>query len=516
MRAEQSEPFVAERRPVSMVSAASKGVFWLLGQTAASRILQALVQIVLAWLLTPADFGQVSLALAVATIVSAFFSLGLEDVLLQRHKALRLWIDTVFWLSFTIGLIGGVALLAAAPIAALIYDQPHLAGLISIAALGAPIASLETIPGTIIRSRLNFRVLSIVALSEALAAGGMSIVLAALGFGAYSLVLPSPIAAAGRVCILWLLAKPKIRMPRARRRWRLLMPNASASLGSRLLNILMGQADYIILGLVAREIEVGVYYFAYKVAIQPLRMLAGSLSAVLFPALVHYRDDPTRQLDAALLASQMLSIVVMPACFLQAALAGPVLRLFFGSKWDGAELLIQLLSIGFAFDASSWAAGALLNARGEFRRGFFYMLLAAPVFVIFITIGAVTQRETGVAVAVAIYFILVQPTYCYFAFTRSGAVDWRDIARIYLAPVLTGAATVAGASILAEALYSAAWFQLCFVPLAALAVYVPLIRVFCPRSYRFLRERAFAFRARSPVRKPPSRDVPSSSEQLPT
>jgi PST family polysaccharide transporter len=505
MQANRPEAIAADRRPASLAGAAGKGVLWLLGQTAASRVVQALSQIVLAWLLTPADFGEVSLALAVAAIVSAFFGLGLEDVLLQRHRALRLWAPTVFRLSLAIGLLGGLALLAAAPVAALIYGQPNLAGLIAVAALGAPIGSLETVPGTILRSRLDFRVLALAALGEAVAAGGLSILLAALGFGPYSLVLPSPVAAAGRVFVLWRLAKPCVRLTGSRRRWRLLMPSASASLGGRLLLTLMGQADYMILGLVAREVELGIYYFAFKVAVQPLRMLAGSLSSVLFPALVHYRDDAARQLDAALLASQVLSVIVMPACFLQAALAGPVLHLFFGAKWDAAEPLIQLLSIGFAFDASSWAAGAFLISRGEFRRGFRYTSIAAPIFFAFVAAGALAHGALGVATAVAAFYVLAQPESCYFIFTRARLhaatrarpVGWRDVARIYAAPVLLGAASVAAAAALARALDGADWFQLCVVPPVALAIYAPLVRLFCPQPYRLLRDRVLAVRRRA-------------------
>ncbi len=483
-----------ERRSLSPVSAASKGVLWFLGQTVASRAMQVLAQIALAWLLSPAEFGQVSLALAVTTIVGAFFSVGLEDVLLQRHRAIRLWSGTIFWLSLTIGLLGGLALLITAPIAAFIYGQPHLAGLIGIAALGAPIASLGTIPGTIIRSRLDFRVLAMASLGEALAASAFSVMLAALGFGAYSLVLPSPIAAAGRVGALWFIAKPKIRASRARRRWRMLLPSASASLGGRLLIIVMSQADYVTLGLVAGEIEVGIYYFAFKLAIQPLRILAGSLSAVLFPTLVQFRDDPARQLDAAIVVSQMLSIVVMPACFLQAVLAGPLLHLFFASKWEAAEPLIQLLSIGFAFDASSWAAGALLAARGEFRRGFVYTSLEAPIFLVSIAMGAVSQGAIGVAVAVAGYYMFVQPIFCYFVFARVGTIGWQGIARIYAAPVVFAASTTVGAALVSSALQFPAWLQLCSIPAMALTLYVPLIRAFCPKPYRLLRDRALALR----------------------
>jgi O-antigen/teichoic acid export membrane protein len=190
----------------------------------------------------------------------------------------------------------------------------------------------------------------------------------------------------------------------------------------------------------------------------------------------------------------MLSVVVMPACFLQAALTSPLLQLFFAAKWEAAGPLVQLLSIGFAFDASSWAAGAFLNARGEFRRAFLYTSLAAPTFLAFVAAGALMRGALGVAAAVASYYVLVQPIYSYRVFTRAGEIGWREIARIYAAPVLLGAATVAAASLMTDFFDRSPWFALSAIPPIALAAYIPLIRTFRPRAHRLLRDRALAWR----------------------
>jgi len=101
----------------SLASALSKGALWVFTQTAGTRALQVLVQIVLAWLLSPEDFGEVGIALAICGVIRACFAFGLEDVLLQRGRAMRLWAGSVFWVSLGIGLAGTAALLAAAPIA---------------------------------------------------------------------------------------------------------------------------------------------------------------------------------------------------------------------------------------------------------------------------------------------------------------------------------------------------------------------------------------------------------------
>jgi O-antigen/teichoic acid export membrane protein len=186
----------------------------------------------------------------------------------------------------------------------------------------------------------------------------------------------------------------------------------------------------------------------------------------------------------------------MPACFLQAALAGPALQLLFEPQWKPAGPLIQLLSVGLAFDASSWAAGALLGARGEFRRGFVYALFITPTLFLFITLGGLAAGPLGVATSVVAFYILTQPVYCYFVFSRVRRIGWGRIATIYAAPVAISAVTVGGAALLARALSNAAWFQLVFVPMAALPLYAALLRVFCPELYRRFRERTVALAER--------------------
>jgi PST family polysaccharide transporter len=331
-----------------------------------------------------------------------------------------------------------------------------------------------------------------------------SIGLAAAGFGAYSFVLPVPFARAARVLILWRAARAcaagrrqagwDLSWRRLRRSTRLL-PAASAALGTTLLATLVAQGDYIVLGLIiANPAAVGVYFLAFKLAIQPLRMLAGSFSGVLFPTLVQYRNDPLRQRDAALRVSQMLSAVVMPICFLQATLAHPLLEVFFAPRWQGAAPFMQLLSIGLAFDASSWAAGAFLQARGEFKRSFIYSLIAAPLFFAFVSAGALLHEAFGVAVGVALFYILLAPVYCYAVFRPVGATSWRAIALIYVAPALLSAAASSAAYAFAAGLSRAPLFLLGATPIVALAIYVPLLRLVCPELYQRIKEQLLALR----------------------
>jgi len=87
-------------------------------------------------------------------------------------------------------------------------------------------------------------------------------------------------------------------------------------------------------------------------------------------------------------ASRILALVVLPPSFLQTAISGPVLHLLFGDKWTRAVPLLQILSIGLAFEVVPCVAGALLNAKGRFAMNLHWTLFAMPFFMASIIVGA--------------------------------------------------------------------------------------------------------------------------------
>ena len=207
--------------------------------------------------------------------------------------------------------------------------------------------------------------------------------------------------------------------------------------GTRSLNALIGQGDYIILGLIASHSAVGVYYFAFRLAAQPVWILAGNVSNVIYPTLVKLRAEPRKQMEAALNACVALSYIMLGIAFLQALLAPDLLDLCFQGRWLQAGPLVQVLSIGLGLDAVSWVSGGLFSARGDFRSPFLLVLSFTLIFVALVLYGPLRQAALGTAIAVATYYICTQPFFAWFAF--KGLPDRpKALSRMYILPTLVG------------------------------------------------------------------------------
>lgn len=460
------------------------GLMSSLAQNAVARVLSLLNQLLLVLFLKPADFGLVGLTYSITAVATAAVNIGLDDVILQRRHALQLWAGSLFWISLALSTGAAIIVAAVSPIFAHIYDAPNIVGLTCLIAIQMPIGALSTVPATILRAQLRFSLLALYTGIELAAQVLMTVGLAWAGCGAWSLVIPLPVLVTVRAVIYWIIIGSIPLKPRVKR-WRFLFRNASSSSVTRMLIALIAQGGYLILGLIADKSVVGIYYFAFRLSAQPLWVLAGNFANVLFPVFTRMNKDLDRQRSATLRAATNLSFLVMPLAFLQSAVAPSVMTLFFSQEWAPSIPIVQILSVGLAFDALSWIAETLLRSRGEFRRIMHYTLIQTPVFFLLITPGAWLGGATGTAVAVGAFYLITQPIFVCVTLRRLNLAP-RDIIPLYVLPTLLSGIAF-GLGYVASLPFSA--------PIAAAAVctsvgcslYAMLVAVFAPAAWSELR-----------------------------
>jgi PST family polysaccharide transporter len=469
------------------------GVGWLLGQNVGMRVIVIASQIVLARILLPSDFASLALAGTVIALFEALISFGVDDVLMQRQRTMRYWARPAFVTSLGLSIASMLLVIACMPVAVHLYEAPVLYSILPIMALGMPLSALSTVPAAALRAALNFRFLATYSAIE-LAVGQLAVIVLALhGLGVYSFVLPGPVLAAVRAAFFWFVTKPRLGRLRVRQ-LRMMGKASSAVFGSRVIGAMVSQGDYFVLGLFASKSEVGAYFFAFRLAVQPVRVLAGSLHSVLVPALAKLRSEPLRQGEAAVSACRILAFITMPYCFMQAAVARPLFGLLFGSKWDGAIVPIEILSVGLAFDAVSWISAALLSARGEFRRLFIYQCILGPAFFLLVAVGAHFGAETaigastGVAIAVSLFYVILPPCYSFAAFRRTG-VSLRSIAMIYVNSTTVSTIAIGAAVALVYWVPTGPIAQIAIIVTFGGGLYIVLLRFVSPWTYNYVGNR---------------------------
>lgn len=380
---------------------------WVALQNALSRVVSVLQQFVLAWLLAKSDYGLIGLAYTVQAFANLLSNPGIDSVLIQRQRRFHLWSNPSFWLGLVTGLGGMLLMIVAAPIAAWMYGRPALIGLLAVMAIASPLQTLQIVPKARLLSQLHFRTVMSLGLLNNVLTMALTVTFAWLGYGAYSFAIPLPLTSAIIAAIYWQVARPRVGWNPQLRRWKYLFDDSFLLAGTKTMNTLVGQGDYIVLGL-ARipEASIGAYVFAYSIAIQAFRLLAASAESVLFPSFTKLELNPALQLRSTFRATRLLALITVPLCALQILLARPLFNLFLPPRWLEAIPALQILSLGVMINVPSWPAGSLMMAQRRFG-DFFRASLRYGLIFFATVIAAVWMHRSIEAVAVAVLLVYV-------------------------------------------------------------------------------------------------------------
>jgi PST family polysaccharide transporter len=437
----------------NLTARATSGAVWLASQTVISRFTSLLSQLILAWLLAPEDFGRIALVYTITSFAAQITNPGIDDVLLQKQKHLRRWITPAFWMSLVCGvgglffmMLGGALVVAVARhLGNAAYGNVNILWMIVILAVAAPITTAGTVPMVMLRARMRFERIAGIGLAEVVAQQLLSVLFAAMHFGAYSFVIPVPIVATAKTLLLWLMVRPPIRMHLALHRWPALTSSTGWVFGYRLLAVATAVGDYITLGAIWGDDAMdGRYYFAFMLAMQVVRVLGDNAAAVLLPALSVLQDDLERMKQAVQRASTAMAAVIIPALTLQILLAGPVVRVLFAAKWEPAIPLVRWLSAGWLLYSAATPMGVMTVARGNFRAAFFLWLLNVATFFALVIPLTLFGRDRGTAIAVGIWWWLTAALLAAVGFESWYGV-WALLRSAFHPFVAAGAASVPAA-----------------------------------------------------------------------
>lgn len=387
------------------------GVLWGVLLAAVTRGVGFVQQLALAWLLQKSDFGLLGLALTVTAFINLMANPGIDVVLVQRQRRFNLWATPAFWMGMTTGTIGMLLTMAAAPLAAWIYDKPPLTGFLLVVATALPFQALQIVPKAKLQAELRFRTGMLVLFAGNVLTAVLTILCAILGFGAFSFAIPLPISAGVVAAIAWSQARPSVRWSPQVRRWKHLLRD-SASLGvTKIIFQVVGIGDVIVLGLARMpDAAIGTYFFALNVALQPFRLISRSVETVLFPSLSNVSLDPAQQVRAMVRATRLLALVIVPVCSLQILLAGPMFRLFLPARWLDAMLPMQIIALTVMVSSPYWPSYSLMMAQRRFGEYLRLSIVYAATYFTTVALAVWLDRNiVTVAVAVALWNLLSSP-----------------------------------------------------------------------------------------------------------
>jgi O-antigen/teichoic acid export membrane protein len=317
----------------------------MLGFRFLERVVGLVQIVILARVLSPADFGVVGLAMLAMAALDALSQTGFDVALIQKKDDIREYLDTAWSLQVVRGVVTFAVLAAAAPWIASFFRSPESTMIIRAVALVPLLRGFVNYGVIYFQRELEFRRHVAYEAAGTITNAVVSIVLAVAWKSVWGLAAG---LIAGHVarCVASYRLHPF--RPRFRIDWRKageVFRFGQWILANNIVSFVMLNGDNTVLGKLLGTASLGLYQVAFKISNIAMTEISRVLSRVTLPAFSRLQDSPAR---LALAFLKSLDLVIFVAAPLSAAVyfLGPdFIRIFLGEKWIPMTPALKILAL---------------------------------------------------------------------------------------------------------------------------------------------------------------------------
>ncbi|HEY0704518.1 MAG TPA: lipopolysaccharide biosynthesis protein [Candidatus Acidoferrales bacterium] len=410
---------------------------------AISFVLQMGSVVVLARLLTPADFGIVTMVTTFSLLFRSFGLNGFTELILQREELSESLASNVFWINLGIGTILTLLFAASGPLLARFFHSPPVALATAALSLMIVFSSFGWIHLALLQRAMRFRTAAIINLTALIFYVGVAVCSALAGWHYWALVWAMVAQSAVMSAGAWLAC-----------RWVPSRPGRVSGTGSGLkfativyshfaFSYLTRNTDNLLVGWRFGAGALGFYKKAYDLFVLSESQLLAPLSAVVVRTLSRVNGNREQYQRYFLRAIGVLALVGMGVGADFALVGKDLIRFLLGPNWDEAGRIFSLFGPGIGvmllYNTHGWIHLSIGRPERWFKWGLMEFVCTAGLFLLGLRWG-----PSGIALAWTLsYFILMFPGFWYagkpigLGIGPMFAVIWKFFAASVAAAVVT-------------------------------------------------------------------------------
>lgn len=340
-------------------------LIWKLLERGATQGIQFIVQIVLARLLAPEQFGSIAIIMVFINIAQVFVQSGFNTALIQRKEIDNEEISSVFFLSMAISLFIYIILFIFSPSISGFYNDPILIPTLRVLSLTLFLGALNSIQNAVLIRNLEFKKLFKSSLWAVIISGSIGVVLAFLNFGIWSLVVQQLVNQIVISIILWFTVKWRPTFTFSIKKIRSLFVFGSNILVSSLINTLYTEIRTLLIGRIYSPITLGYYNRGEQFPKLIVSNIDGSIQTVMLPTLSAQQDNKDILKKIMRRAIGTSSFFIFPMMIGMIAVAEPLVSLVLTDKWLPAVPFLRIFCLSYALFPIHTANLQAINAIGR-------------------------------------------------------------------------------------------------------------------------------------------------------
>ena len=321
---------------------------WKFFERAGYQVIQLVIQVVLAWILTKEDFGALTIITVFVNVGNVIVQSGLNTALVQDPDVTEDDYSTVMWLSLAISFVLYAIVFVAAPAVAAFYEMPQLEWPLRVLSLILIVSALTGVQVARVQRNLQFRIIFVSTMAAVVASGITGIGSALLGAGLWALVIQQLTYYLVNCVMLFIQTRWSPRRVFSLERAKTLFGFGWKLLVSGLLDTGFTSMSDLIIGKQFSAETLGVYGQGKRYPSALGYMLDGAIQPVMLAAVSHVQDNLEQVKALVRRALKTSTFLIFPAMTLFAVAAEPTVHLILGEKWMDCVPFLQMYCFIYA------------------------------------------------------------------------------------------------------------------------------------------------------------------------
>lgn len=322
-----------------------KATSWNFLNIMVNQLRNFIVSLVLARLLTPADFGLVSMAMVLNSILDFLVDFGFSSAVIRKKSISIIETSTIFWINISVGALCSLLVFGCAPVFAWFYDMPALKSIVYVTSLSFFVSSFGTLQTALFQRELNFRKPFVAKLISGIFSGILGITLALCDFGVWALVFSNLSGWLLYSISIWFMSfwRPKLV-------FQLKAVSDMVTFGWKMtlatfMSRVIRQLDTFIIGKSFTASSLGLFNRAQSLNHLVVDYSFSSIRGVMLPSLSKLQDDFPAMRYSVLKLINVICFLTFLMSGVMYICASDIILLLYGDKWVDAIEIFKIIGL---------------------------------------------------------------------------------------------------------------------------------------------------------------------------
>lgn len=411
------------------------GTFYIGIAKYAGLVCQIGITAVLARLLTPEDYGVITIAMVFIAFFNVLSDVGVGVAVIQRKDLSEKDLDSLYSLCIYIGLFLATILFISSGTIGDFYDNTQLKSVCKLLCLLVLFTCARIVPMNLLYREKRFKYIAFTNLAVNVASGIAAILAALIGWGVYALVL-SQISSA---LLLFLIYSYKFRCHFSFRfnlsPFKRIFSYSSYNFAGTVFIFFTQNIDKLLVGKFIGASPLGFYEKSFNLVFLPITNITFVITPVLHPLFSEFQNNLRVLSEKFFKIIRHLALISFPLSVLLYFISKELILLFYGDQWGPAIEPFKIMSLSVSLLILDTTVGSIYNAANQTKRGFFTMLIMSCVMISFISL-AIWRWGTIIAVAYAFLYARILTTFInFFSLTQGLKGSFSDFLKCIVRPV---------------------------------------------------------------------------------